>query len=317
MGLAAGTGIKTKATGTPKKSTAIATKKRSISAIRNLSAKAYGIEIKWLTKHHFKRPDFSTAKKQAARIETVLATNDVSYLKANLQTADLAAPHRVPYARLRDAILNETNIKSITRMADALFEASKHCEGAFSQVAKSALSITNAERTYYAKLASLYKKTRLSAQKALADLVANWKLPNISAIKGKAKLLLIQELNNLASNAPGSGPDSKVNAIVSDRIHLHITDAVTEPLTPRSSAARIAFPNDRVATTYKKSKIVSVTGELPTDPIGLGAVADDVSVAGTVFRGALFVDQFQRVFKPKNHLTAQTGTFSYDWVEVK
>ncbi len=239
----------------------------------------------------FDRPKFSSAKEKAARLEAALATDDDYYIDANLDIkhADLAAPHRAPYSKLRDLVLNgsEADVEDVVGI---LTEASETCETAFRKVTSN---------SRYSDLADLYEQTRLDVENALA----NYKVPTLDK-KNKyiSKLDLIKALNDLASNAPGLGPHSGTNAPVSDRLHLHLTDLQDEPVTPRGKAANKGFPYEPVATvtdTSGETKIVSVTGAHHSlQPGQYVPYNEDVSVKTRVLRGALFVDESGTVHKP-------------------
>jgi hypothetical protein len=262
-----------------------------------------------LTSADFDRPHFNAIKERAARLEAALATQNDHYLKANLDinNEDLAAPHRAPYARLRDTVLDGTSAK-VEDVVGQLAAVSMLCEDAFRLVKSD---------SRFGDLADLYKKTRVDVEKALYNY-------NVHTLKPGAKfadkLELIRALNNLASNAPGLGPHSGTNALVSDRLHLHLTDLQEEPVTPRGKAANSVFPSEPVATVADKSgdrKIVSVTGAHHSlQPGQTVPHFHDISVKPGILRGALYVDQMKVVYRPRNPKMAPTGIFENDWERV-
>lgn len=300
-----------------KPSTALASKKakkKSPKLIANKKPSIHQLIIKIksslavLTKSTFERPSFSTAKEKAARLEAGLATAD-DWMKVNLSVKDLAAPHRAPYSKIRDLILNGST-GDVDKLCSSLVMASVHCENAFKTIKDPTV------KDKYIELAGLYSSTRNEVENAYKE----YKEASLNPIKKAiSKLQLIKALNNLASNAPGLGPHSTTNAIVSDRLHLHPTDLTAEPMTPRSRGAALAFPSEPIATTLSLKpdrQVVSVTGaEHSLAAIGTHTF-EDVKVGTNIFRGALFVDMSGRVFKPKNPYSAPSGNFGNDWEQV-
>lgn len=265
---------------------------------------------------HFKRPSFSTLKKKAARLEASLATGK-SYEKVNLKTADLAAPHRVPYATLRNSVLNEPAPSTAAKIG-ILCDASRYCEAAF----RSAAAKKGKNAGALTELADMYEKTRTDVETAVRQHNSAVQQPNTAKSKTNvivAKANLIRAVNNLASNAPGLGPHETINAPVSNRMHLHPTGDSKEPLTPRSTAARLAYPNEPVAVTGVKGSlknVISVTGAVHT--LNDAALpSQTVAIDPKVFRGALWVRRMGKtgaVQVPSSATAAPTGNAAKDWV---
>lgn len=254
----------------------------------------------------FSRPSFSLKKKEAARLEASLATGDNTLMDADLSTRDLAAPHRAPYSKLKDLVLNG-NKAEVNTLCMNLTKASSHCETAFRKINNPYL------KEKFIRLANLYESTRKNVETALVYYNNSTLSPNSSA-----KRQLITALNNLASNAPGLGPQSTTNAIVSDRRHLHPTDKLDEPMTPRSNAASFSFPSIPIATTSTQGlshQVVSVTGARHSLALGSNNF-EDVNVGSAVVRGALFVDSDYMVYRPKNPYSEPTHNFAHDWERI-
>lgn len=276
---------------------------RLIKSLKGPLVKVNGHELT------FERPSFSKEKNEAARLEAELATGDTTLADANLTTRDLAAPHRAPYSKLRDLVFKGSQ-KEVNTLCLKLTWASYHYEQAFRKISKSS------SKEKFIRLADLYESTRGDLDKALE----NYNKPTISSNnKAIAKLELTKALNNLASNAPGLGPHSTTNAIVSDRLHVHPTDRIAEPLTPRSEAASLSLKSVPVATSSTPSlsnQVVSVTGAKHTLALGSSNV-EDVKVGSTVFRGALYVDGGGNVYRPKNPYAEPTHNFAQDWEHIE
>ncbi len=283
-----------------------AKKKMSIgSLLKNLQANSVQIT------QGFARPPFSKAKQTAARLEATLATG-IDYSNRDLTQDDLAAPHRAPYARIRDVITSQPE-PAVTQMVQTLCGASSHCEAAFKTIGNSSSSSASS----YQQLAKLYESTRKSVESKLTTYQHALQSTNPNPLSIiRSKLSLIQAVNNLASNAPGLGPHSTANAIVSDRLHPHPTDNPNEPQTPRTVAALGAFPSEPVATTTQNQQagrqVVSVTGAGHTLALGSKTV-ENINVGDRVLRGALFVDHKGNVFRPKNPQAHPKGNFQNDW----
>lgn len=259
-----------------------------------------------LTPTSFDRVPFSSDKQKAARLEAALATQNPSYLNANLDVQDLAAPHRLPYAFLKDVLFHGSD-QQISSLVQKLTDASAHCEKAFNNVQN------DPKKSDYWELARLYKATNQELQTAHIEYTLS------TGLKEKAirRLELIRALNNLASNAPGLGPHSKTNHPVNNRIHLHVTLVSNEPLTPRGAAAltlqglfnqkphQHEFQRTPFATAQDAgvSKVVSTDGSLHYVPSLQSRQpqpnSEDVPAQPNLFRGCLFVDQNGKVFRPK------------------
>lgn len=233
----------------------------------------------------FERPSFSTRKVEASRLEATLSTG-VNYMKANLAKEDLAAPHRAPYSNMRDKILYGLTVE-VRHLVTELKRASETYEKAFRAI--------KSDTVNYGRLAELYEQTRIDMENAFSGYLTQ---TLSDKKKASAKLELILAINNLASNAPGLGPHSTTNAPVSNRTHLHPTGLPQEPLTPRGSAAGSALPEVAVATTTLNGQqhTVSVTGDV--HPGTFSSLNEDVKVKERIFRGALRVDSYGRVFRP-------------------
>jgi hypothetical protein len=258
---------------------------------------------------NFKRPAFSTIKQRAARLEASLATGK-SYEKANLTTADLAAPHRVPYATLRNSVLSESPASTAAKIG-ILCDASRYCEAAF----RGAAAKNGKNSRDLTALADMYEKTRTDVEAAIQQHNTAKSTRDIIV----AKATLIKAVNNLASNAPGLGPHETINARVSNRMHLHPTGDLQEPLTPRSAAGRLAYPNEPVAVTGVKGSlknVISVTGAVHT--LNDAAMpSQTVAIDPKVFRGALWVRRMGKtgaVQVPSSATAAPTGNAAKDWV---
>ena len=254
----------------------------------------------------FERPPFNDKKEKAARLEAALATQNDDYLSNRLDVLDLAAPHRAPYSWLRDRVMKGSDAE-IDDLVTKLTDASEHYEKGFQNV-------TTDSR--YKTLAKFYEETRLDVEAKLAK----YKVATLAQfLKLAAKLELIQALNNLASNAPGLGPHSGTNQPVSDKLHLHPSGDQGGFYTPRSEAAKEAFPGRVMGTTIvaNKRQIVSPTGaHHDPPPSNPGQAYQDVVVKSTVLRAALYVDPNHVVFRPKNPSAKPTGDFNKDWVQV-
>lgn len=237
--------------------------------------------------------------------EAFLATGE-NLAGHKLQINDLAAPHRAPFAALRDIVLSKSpNVKDqVKSLVDNLCKASIHYETGFN----------NLNKDEYTHLASLYARTR----KKLVEAHENYKESTLDPKKFEiAKLKLIVALNNLSSNAPGLGPHQTANVHVSDNLHLQL-DADNGKLTPRSFQAKKSFSEKDFAVALAangKKKMLSPDSFLRSYNTISGS--HKVVNAGTrVFRGSLFVDENYKVYKPIDHKKA-TGIFDKDWVEVK
>ncbi|WP_115719803.1 hypothetical protein [Gallaecimonas mangrovi] len=231
-----------------------------------------------------KRPSFNSNKKRAARLEASLATG-IDYTSVNLRSADLAAPHRAPYAAIRDMVLNGSR-HEIRGIVKPLVRASRRVRHAFKRVSQA----SNA-RDYH-RLANMYRVGEMAARRAYRDFRRD---PNNPAVR-KA---LVVSLNNLPSNAPGLGPHNTTNNPVSDRLHLHPTEQLNEPLSPRSRAARRAFPQEEVATT-SSGHLVSVTGSTSAPFPAISNPQSTVNIPSNApqLRGSLFVTRAGEVMKP-------------------
>ncbi len=206
----------------------------------------------------FERPRFSSTKQKAARLEASLATG-LDYTATNLDTADLAAPHRAPYAALRDLIL-EGSPKDVGSAMAHLGNASKIYEYGFAKAAKEG----GVHATDLTTLQGYYASTRLDMETALNDYKNAASKGSLKAQYYGSQLKLIVAVNNLASNAPGLGPHTTTNLLVSDNLHLHPVGGQNE-YSPRSNAALSAFPKHPVAVASVKGslkQVVSVTGAL-------------------------------------------------------
>jgi hypothetical protein len=225
-----------------------------------------------------KRPNFSLIKQDASRLEATLST-DIDYSKANLSAADLAAPHRAPYSKLRDLIFN-SDVRTVENALGELINASITYEDAFKRVTLD---------PRYNKLGGYYESTRKDLESKLT-----------AYLNGPTEALkqdLVIAANNLASNAPGLGPHSTANLPVSDRLHLHPVDEPLEPLTPRSKAAFTAFGKVTPVATAA-GMLVSATGDRSTSTPSFITLAHEVGGSGAAIRrGALRVDG-GKVYKP-------------------
>ncbi|WP_417359359.1 hypothetical protein [Gallaecimonas pentaromativorans] len=231
-----------------------------------------------------KRPGFNSNKQHAARLEATLATGH-DYSKTNLRTADLAAPHRAPYAEIRDLILTG-NRHQIRKAVRPMIKASRHVRRALAKVSLAA------NASDYRRLSTMYRKGERGVRKSYKAFKAN---PGDTALRRA----LVVSLNNLPSNAPGLGPHNTVNNPVSDRLHLQPTGQLTEPLSPRSDAARRAFPQVGVAST-SSGNVVSVTGatHAPFPTIVNPQSQVTIPTHAPQVRGSLWVTQGGDVMQP-------------------
>jgi hypothetical protein len=222
-------------------------------------------------------------------LEYKLATG----VDAHPKVEDLAAPHRAPYASLRDRILNKP-IAAVEASVKQLAKGSEIYENALNNVT------ADKSKNDYHKLSSFYGKTREMMEERLAELKSD---PQ-NEVKRRS---LVKAVNNLASNAPGYGPHQTVNNPVSNRLHLNLAikvrsvqTATNEPLTPRSNAARASLPGIKTATTNNKTSLVHSTGETTSVPHSISSSdREDVNVRNTVVRGSLAVKN-GILYKPNN-----------------
>lgn len=276
-----------------------------------------------IDKASFARPDFDQLKTEAARLEAALATQDPAYLTARLddKDIDLAAPHRAPYAKIRDKVLNDSPAE-VEAAAKEMMSASEDYERGFSGVK------INEHAKYYHHLAGLYKALRENVARALVD----YKKPNLSENEQSArKLELIEALNNLASNAPGLGPHSTTNRPVNDRIHVQPTNDSGTPLTPRGAAAIRSFPKAALATSGNQKNVVSASGaHYPIGKVfkqGSPPLLEDVKAKDDrVLRASLWVrrefengEKTYRVYRPRDPTAANVGSDDWknDWERVE
>lgn len=258
----------------------------------------------------FKRPHFSSAKQEAARLEATLATG-VSYMRTNLDTADLAAPHRAPYSALRDTILSDSP-QRVRAVMTLLGDASKVYEAGFAKAAKPGAQHVKE----FSKLQGLYASTRENMEAALKDYETSSK--GSPAARFKFKLKLVVAVNNLASNAPGLGPHTTANLVVSDNLHLCPVNRQNEPYSPRSQAARLAYPQLRVAVASAKGslkQVISVSGALHS--VNDGKMPFKVvNHKSTAFYGALYVSPTgNNVLRPKNPTSQVALGFNADYIK--
>lgn len=248
----------------------VATKK----SLKKQKAQKGDVEVGKMSKR-----SFSPMKRKAARLEYKLATG----YYPDTENEDLAAPHRAPYASLRDRILVRP-LKAVKVSVLHLAQGSLIYETALAKVQD------DPDSEDYHKLGSYYEKTRKTMLKKLNDLAND----PTSITKRKS---LVKAVNNLASNAPGYGPHNTTNNPVSNRLHLAKGIKVSadpnefvEPLTPRSGAGRASLPGIKVATTNKKSLMVNPSGEVtPADNSISMDDREDVNVGNVIVRGSLAV----------------------------
>ena len=260
------------------------------------------LKISPLMDNKMNRPDFSSVKKKASKLEASLAINK-DYTEANLTDKDLAAPHRAPYAKIRDKVFGGYK-GQVNKMVKSLTSASKHYEEAFKDIKISSTS------TDYHDLADLYGRTRVDVEKALDTY-------NKHPKNQTAKRTLIKSLNNLASNAPGLGPHLTANHKVSDNLHLQSSGKTDGSLTPRSKAASYSMADLQVAVDNLSKSVVAPSGALQPADIGSHGKKEINGLGSRVFRGSLYVDENSKVYKPKNPFQKPTGTFEHDWELVK
>lgn len=246
------------------------------------------LKTEYFLPNDFKRPNFSSLKRGAAKLEAEIALNKSLEKKYNLAEHDLAAPHRIPYSYLRDLVSSDNPQKKtpddFLQKIKSMFNASKTYEKALSNVknVKVAQKCTT--------LAGLYKQTRENAEKAFNSYEKDKSNANPQTLK-KLKETLVKSLNNLASNAPGLGPHTTTNLPVLDRGHLNPTGDSEEPLTPRGAVIK-NFPDLKVAT--KKGEdgqeyIVNPRGgfDLLSSNMGIAKTEEVKAQQVTEFRGSL------------------------------
>ncbi len=259
----------------------------------------------------FERPRFSSAKQKAARLEASLATG-LDYTHTNLDTADLAAPHRAPYAALRDTVLLDApkRVGSVMRL---LGNASKIYEDGFAKAAKKG----GVHATDLTTLQGYYVSTRVGMETALND-YENASKGSLKA-QFRSKLKLIVAVNNLASNAPGLGPHATANLVVSDNLHLRPVDRPNEPYSPRSHAALLAFPNCPAAVASVKGslkQVVSVTGALHSVNDGK-LLSKVVKHKPTVVSAVLYVTpNGHQLYRPKKPMNQPSSGFNANYITL-
>lgn len=275
------------------------------------------------------RPAFNAAKRRASEIEYFLATGKELKLKEN----GLAQPHRLSYKSIRDMILNGTDRTQIAKRVNHLLKGSKEYETAFDAVDVKDPDI----RGQFQELKNLYRKTREDVENALGDyltgghsiqhvknqykpvtlrskktnnntkVVPSLQKPSgkgLRTVKRNSKEALIYALNNLASNAPGAGPQEQ-NGLVSHRNHINTDKDGSR--TPRSEAADSASVGLGIKTATSSKN--GIPGTLKTDG-SVGKLPDNLPADlqhnisfdedWGIHRGALKVKN-GKVFKPDPH----------------
>jgi hypothetical protein len=229
------------------------------------------------------RPSFSDHKRRAAVLEARIATGDATLLSENLQNLDLASPHRLPFAKLRDFVMAANDRNDVAPLVVDLCAISEHHEHAFRHAAKA--------EPLLVELADLYEITRRNLETKFADYWDAFQKPWF----GKAKEGLIMALNNLASNAPGLGPHLTANNPASDRKHLRSIAGlpVVNPnaifSAPIGLGKTYAKEADEVFKSIpedqKKAPLLSPRGGLSLRH--LKTAPNSVPIAGTVVNGKL------------------------------
>ena len=173
-----------------------------------------------------KRPSFNTNTKKASKIEHELETGQTP---GNLKKANLAAPHRLPYAAI-DSLVTAVENKHISvqqfgdKVVTPLVNASETTRKAIETGGLP--TQTPKKKKQRVDLSDRYKTGEEKVHEAFNTYRKSPGAVNANELR--------KALNNLPSNAPSLGPQNPWNDSVNQALHLNVRDGT---ITPRSEAA--------------------------------------------------------------------------------